>query len=752
MILEKYGGGKMSNNRKITLVVMSTLFLLAAIIGITYSFFTADGNNSNNILYNVTFSDSNYNFTVNLSNVSDVGGTMSISSQDMYYQSTDSEAGSYSNAFDITFINSSNEKTSCLYDYIWVWDTDGYDNYVASSEGIKEYTVYSSEIGEQQVPNYNSDSFVVGSGKITAAANSTTTRIKSFTVKMYNLSGVDQLAHKGKNYKGYLAIAHVKCGVTLLTDYLAADAPRSGTSAVGGSAWILTSDRTGEWRYAGKNPDNYVQFNGELWRIIGVMPNMEYCTGTYGTESECDTTSTGSLVKIIRNQTISSSTLRWDYKISGVGSSTSNNGSNDWSDSQLMLMLNGTNYLKTGYDANGNKLHQSYTITSNVVAGNGYNYYNATYSYLDGSGTTVYKPSIATTSSYTATSGSVYKKIESSALNQIATVKWDLYGTNSYTTAAEGSPAAFYNKERNINYLGSVYTGTAPENWPVYWYGKIGLMYPSDYGYATNGGSTYNRDACLGYQMYGWSSGDYKTDCALNSYLLFQNIKSTAPGTSGANQWTITPNSSFADIAFRVTNNGYVTGDSPDGANAVRPTLYLKSGIVITGGTGTWNDPYTISSEEYSFGSNPKKYWHETNGIEYTYPSYAGTLYSDGLSTGRDVYMGQDNSKYYACATISGNELCLSQPYTQYGLSRHDLYGGFTSSEQASAKQAIYQIFIDAGIDITMDNCGSEANNVSCTFNNISLSITPNGIVDITNFAGMKYCRIDANGRASCGN
>ena len=155
----------MSNNRKITLAIMSTLFLLAVIIGITYSFFTADGNNSNNILYNVTFSDSNYNFTVNLSNVSDVGGTMSISSQDMYYQSTDSVAGSYSNAFDITFINSSNEKTSCLYDYIWVWDTDGYDNYVASSEGIKEYTVYSSEIGEQQVPNYNSDSFVVGSGK-----------------------------------------------------------------------------------------------------------------------------------------------------------------------------------------------------------------------------------------------------------------------------------------------------------------------------------------------------------------------------------------------------------------------------------------------------------------------------------------------------------------------------------------------------------------------------------------------------------
>ena len=43
-----------------------------------------------------------------------------------------------------------------------------------------------------------------------------------------------------------------------------------------------------------------------------------------------------------------------------------------------MLMLNGTNYLKTGYDVNNTKLHNSYTITNNVVAGNGYNFYNAT--------------------------------------------------------------------------------------------------------------------------------------------------------------------------------------------------------------------------------------------------------------------------------------------------------------------------------------------------------------------------------------
>ena len=119
-------------------------------------------------------------------------------------------------------------------------------------------------------------------------------------------------------------------------------------------------------------------------------------------------------------------------------------------------------------------------------------------------------------------------------------------------------------------------------------------MYPSDYGYATNGGSTYNRAACLAYHMNGWT-GDYKTDCALNSYLLFQNITSTAPGTSGTAQWTITPYSRIASNVFRVLSTGYVMTSEARTATAVRPVLYLKANTIFTGGSGTWNDPYTIS-------------------------------------------------------------------------------------------------------------------------------------------------------------
>ena len=83
---------------------------------------------------------------------------------------------------------------------------------------------------------------------------------------------------------------------------------------------------TTDYRYIGKNPNNYITFNNEVWRIIGVFDGR---------------------IKIIRNDTLGN--MFFDYKKSGVGFSTTNYGSNDWTDSQLMYMLNPTNYtLKSG--------------------------------------------------------------------------------------------------------------------------------------------------------------------------------------------------------------------------------------------------------------------------------------------------------------------------------------------------------------------------------------------------------------------
>ena len=123
-----------------------------------------------------------------------------------------------------------------------------------------------------------------------------------------------------------------------------------------------------------------------------------------------------------------------------------------------------------------------------------------------------------------------------STRNAIESVVWNLGGTASYTSASNGLASHWYGYERGT----TVYSGHAP-TWP----GKIGLMYPSDYGYATSGGSTTDRAACLAKEMYNWDGSDV-SDCKSNDYLY----------KSGYGQWTLAPHSSDAYDVFVVHTGG----------------------------------------------------------------------------------------------------------------------------------------------------------------------------------------------------
>jgi hypothetical protein len=84
------------------------------------------------------------------------------------------------------------------------------------------------------------------------------------------------------------------------------------------------------YRYEGKDPNNYVSFNGELWRIIGVFDS-----NTHGIAST-------NLVKIIRNEPIGS--YAWDK-----------NDTNDWPNSSMYHLLNDYYYNGTN-ESNSNIL------------------------------------------------------------------------------------------------------------------------------------------------------------------------------------------------------------------------------------------------------------------------------------------------------------------------------------------------------------------------------------------------------------
>ena len=161
--------------------------------------------------------------------------------------------------------------------------------------------------------------------------------------------------------------------------------------------------------------------------------------------------------------------------------------------------------------------------------------------------------------------------------NAIEEVVWNLGGTSSYTSASNGLASHWYGYERGT----TVYTGR-----PTTWTGKIGLMYPSDYGYATSGGTTKDRATCLAEELLNWDSSDF-SDCKGNDYLY----------NSSLNQWTLSPYSADAYGVFYVLWDSYVDDDGAGNDCAVRPALFLKSNIQVDKGTGAKSDPYQLKMQ-----------------------------------------------------------------------------------------------------------------------------------------------------------
>ncbi len=237
----------------------------------------------------------------------------------------------------------------------------------------------------------------------------------------------------------------------------------------------MMEDVGGNIRYYGADPNNYVTFNNELWRIIGVFQNIDDGTGKKETR-----------IKIARSESIGN--YAWN-----------SNGANEWSTATLNTYLNGT-YLN------------SLSTESQAMIGN---------------------------------------------------AKWNLGGSFTYKGLYAND---YYTFERGT----TVYSGRSTE-----WTGKIALMYPSDYMYAGDL-SKCSKDG------YNWDTD--QTNCRDTSWL--RNTSTV--------QWTLTPLSSDSDYVFGVRSSGYVSYSYVANSYASRPILYLNSDVTITGGSGTYGNPYTL--------------------------------------------------------------------------------------------------------------------------------------------------------------
>ena len=293
-------------------------------------------------------------------------------------------------------------------------------------------------------------------------------------------------------------------------------------------------------RYVGKNPCNYVKIDNEIWRVIGVMNNIDDGTGKKETR-----------IKLIRNESIGA--YSWDSSESSVNSGY---GVNEWSQADLMKLLN------PGYE-------------SETVGGSLY--------YNNSSGNCYSNWKNGTKACDFTTTG-----LKTNLKNLVGNTLWNTgtNGTNDYKSASNGLASHFYSYERSGN-NGKICTSSTSCNDTVTrtttWNGKIGLMYPSDYGYATSGGTSMNRANCLAKELYNWveASDSYNNDWLYNS----SNW-----------QWTVSPRagSSNAYDVFRVSSYGYVRSRDAYRAGLVRPSVYLISKTSILGGEGTLENPYEI--------------------------------------------------------------------------------------------------------------------------------------------------------------
>ncbi len=241
-------------------------------------------------------------------------------------------------------------------------------------------------------------------------------------------------------------------------------------------------------RYIGANPNNYVLFNNELWRIIGVMNNIDDGTGKKETR-----------IKLLRNES------------AYTGSAFDTNNVNDYSQSSLKTTLNET-------------------------------YYN---------------------------------ELSLEAKSMIDNVVWNLG-----STTIKGTATQFYNSERGKD----VYSKHA-----TIWIGKIGLIYPSDYRFATSGTTKFTRKACININANdnNWNISN-EGQCAKNNYIV-----------NGLWQWTLTPlnNNNDSKTITIIVYDGTITGVYSYDTNIYRtsrPTLYLKPEVRITSGYGTKDRPYQI--------------------------------------------------------------------------------------------------------------------------------------------------------------
>ena len=264
-------------------------------------------------------------------------------------------------------------------------------------------------------------------------------------------------------------------------------------------------------RYAGSNEvvKNYVSFDGEIWRIIGIVNGK---------------------VKLVKEESIGS--YSWD---SSASENNNGKGYNIWETIEGQTKEDGTTksdiniLLNEGYYG-GSYPSQCYGGISNAIK-----------------------------ECPTATINSTLKSmVDENAI-------WYLGGHNTNNV----QPKEMYGYERGT----TVYSGHT-DIAKTEWTGPVGLIYPSDYGYAAD------RTKCTEIL-----SNYDNTTCTSNNWLYKNSY-----------YWTLSPGSSTSGSVLLVGRSGGVEFVNALYSGGAVPAVYLKSNILIESGDGSSSNPYILKA------------------------------------------------------------------------------------------------------------------------------------------------------------
>ena len=283
-------------------------------------------------------------------------------------------------------------------------------------------------------------------------------------------------------------------------------------------------------RYVGSNPKNYIEYNGEKWRMLGNFNNIG--------------------VKLVRNDFLNTS--EWDKSASNVNSGY---GVNEWSNSDVSSTIN------------------SYYSSKPIV---GYSY------------PTIWNTAALYYGSYTVSDFVMPEPEIDEETGEIIEFELTCDGDICYYDEAnsklyaikpnDGYDAYYaYNMERSPDSKGNLCLDSSSPNCNDTvernnsWTGTMGLISVSDYAYASSEEDCHNNVR--------------SSACATNNWL---NVGSNYWTITPAAYY----NSN--SLVMYVNSSGMIAADVAAKRYGVRPVINLKADTFIVTGTGTYDDPYIL--------------------------------------------------------------------------------------------------------------------------------------------------------------